>query len=68
MLRGFTLLKTMFGHSMDDDLESSCPLYNVVFDQTGDLVISAGEEWAIKIWSKATGLLLSSLKGIFKLI
>lgn len=34
MMRSFTLLKTMFGHSMDDDRESNCPLYNVLFDQS----------------------------------
>lgn len=34
MMRGFGLLKTMFGHSMDEDLESNCPLYNVLFDQS----------------------------------
>lgn len=42
-MRNFTLLKTMFGHSMDpDDPESNCPLYNVLFDQSEKLIISGG--------------------------
>lgn len=52
MMRNFTLLKTVFGHSMDEDPESNCPLYNVLFDQSENLIISGGEEGAIKIWSK----------------
>ena len=42
MMRSFTLLKTMFGHSMDEDPESNCPLYNVLFDQSENLIISGG--------------------------
>jgi hypothetical protein len=48
---------------MEEDLCFS-QVFNVIYDKSGRLVVSADEEGLIKIWSAETGLLLWSLKGI----
>jgi WD40 repeat protein len=47
---------------MEEDLCFS-QIFNVIYDKSGKLIVSADEEGLIKIWNAETGLLLWSLKG-----
>lgn len=47
---------------MEEDLCFS-QIFNVIYDKSGKLIVSADEEGLIKLWSADTGLLLWSLKG-----
>ena len=38
-------------------------MYNLIFDKTGELIITGDDTGLIKVWSASTGLLLTSLKG-----
>ena len=44
---------TFMGHSFFKEAEEEyCPVFNVIFDNTGKLIITAGEDGLIKVWAK----------------
>jgi S-adenosylhomocysteine hydrolase len=53
----------MFGHTSDNDMETYSQIFNAILDKSENLIITAGEEGLIKIWHKASGTLISNLKG-----
>lgn len=55
---------SMMGHSFFKESEEEyCPVFNVIFDATEKLIITAGEDGTIKVWMRDNGALLSSLRG-----
>ncbi|CAD8172085.1 unnamed protein product [Paramecium octaurelia] len=60
-------LKTCFGHALHPDNQDQedpyIPVYNVIYDRTGQLLLTGDDLGLIKIWSASNGLLLQSLKG-----
>jgi hypothetical protein len=64
-MSSFVHLKTMFGHASDQDTDSYSPVYNAIFDQSENLIITSGEEGVIKVWHRGTGTLIKNLKGKF---
>jgi WD40 repeat protein len=39
------------------------PLYCIVFDHSGNRIITGGDDYLVKVWSTHTGLLLHTLRG-----
>ena len=55
---------SLMGHSFFKEAEEEyCPVFNVAFDSSHNLIITGGEDGLIKIWSRNNGALLSSLVG-----
>lgn len=61
-------MKTCFGHAthsqyVNDNEDPYIQVYNLVYDRTGEIIITGDDAGLIKLWSASTGLLVNSLKG-----
>jgi WD40 repeat protein len=64
LLQKFKRMKTVFCHSSNDE-ESwyTSQVYHVIFDHTGDYIITGGNDKLIKIFQKSTLKLLKCIRG-----
>jgi len=70
-MRAFRKLKSVLGHAYSsqsgqinpENEEPYIPIYNIMYDQSGMMIISGDDAGLIKIWSAETGLLLGNMKG-----
>jgi WD40 repeat protein len=57
-------LKSFWGHTFFGEAEEEyCPVYNAIFDAQERLIVTGGEDGKVKVWSRETGGLVSTLQG-----
>lgn len=64
IMKKFRRLKTVFSHSSnDEEAFYSCQVYHVIYDQTGDYIITGGNDKLIKIFDAKSLKILKTLRG-----